>query len=203
MQPILEALVCESQSQPGRRLSALWTEQAPFLTPAPPAPPSRRQVPARTWQPSHHSLLAFPTLASPLSHTKELRGVTPEAGRATHLELVGDQLGGPAWCCPAPSTVWEREAGPAKPTRCGPGSSARAQHPQAPRPPITPLRSQASSLSGSFYAPGHEAHTVPAAGLFRPSTPWLLSSSGLAPAHTWLSEHPGAPPAPPRPGSVQ
>ena len=130
--------------------------------------------------------------------------MTPEAGRATHLERVGDQLGGPAWCCPARSTAWEREAGPAKPTRCGPGSSSRAQHPQAPRLPDHPSEVAGFISLGVFFAPGHEAHRVPAAGLSRPSTPWLLGSSGLAPAHTWLSKHPGGPPpAPPQPGSAQ
>ena len=129
--------------------------------------------------------------------------MTPEAGRATHLERVGDQLRGPAWCCPAPSTVWEREAGPAKPTRCGPGSSSRAQHPQAPRLPDHPSE-VAGFISLEVFLHSWARSPQSSSRRALPSVHTLVAELIQARSRTHVAERaPRAPPAPPRPGPAQ
>lgn len=181
MQPILEALSENLSASPGGGSLPCGRSRLPSC----PRPPSRRQVPACTWQPSHHSVLVFPTLASPLSQTKELRGMTPEPGRATHLERVGNQLR------TKPSTARYRpqrgsgRQGQQRPAGVDPGSSSRPSTPRTPAPPITPSVVASFTSRALFKLLGTKPTEFwPQGSSVRPHPGWQ-SLSGLAPAHVF------------------
>lgn len=127
----------------------------------------RCQGSACTWPTSHHSPLAFPTLASLLFRQRSSGAVTPSAGMATHLEQEGELAEGPS--AALSSTVQEWRAAPGKAQQDAfPVSSSRGRPsflPSASRlssedlssrsPSLSTLRSPALSLSGSFEVPGH------------------------------------------------
>lgn len=110
--------------------------------------------------------------------------MTPEAGRATHLERVGESARGPSLALPG--TVHS----------AGAGGRASKDHqvwtlaprpepsnPRTPAPPITPSEVASFVSRGLFKLLGTTPTEFwPQGSSVRPHPGWL-SSSGLAPAH--------------------
>lgn len=132
-------------------------------------------------------LAACPPFSPGLSHpgfpsfqTKELRGVTPYAGEATHLEREGESTQGPS--AALPSTVQgAREGAGQSPQGVYPCGSSRG-------PPLGPLPD----------------HPLRGPSLCLSLTPQSLSPRASSPVHApaWLTS-PGRPPSCPYPANTQ